>query len=133
MCDLPRWKDNNDNLVARAAFRGVSFHRQKGVFVVTDARTGSTYSTDREAAAARGRALGVSDIAQKRKLRPQLLAVIMGVVRSIFFPQRGPQLLMSDLEATFFFTRSNLHACVKLSQLLRASPSSRGTGLGSMP
>ena len=99
MCDLPRWKDTNDKLDARSAFRGVSFHRQKGVFVVTDARTGSTYSTDREAATARGRALGVSDIAQKRNLRQQLLALRMGVVRSIFFPQRGPQLPMGDLEA----------------------------------
>ena len=41
MCDLPRWKDKNDKLGARSAFRGVSFHRQKGVFVVTDARTES--------------------------------------------------------------------------------------------
>ena len=54
MCDLPRWTDKNDKLGARSAFRGVSFHRQKGVFVVIDARTGSTYSTDREAATTRG-------------------------------------------------------------------------------
>ena len=80
------------------------------MFVVTDARTGSTYSTDREAAAARGRALGVSDIAQKRKLRPQLLAAIMGVVRNIFFPQRGPQLLMSDLEAAMHHKKQS--ACM---------------------
>ena len=42
MCDLPRWKDKDDELGARSAFRGVSFHRQKGVFVVNDARARNT-------------------------------------------------------------------------------------------
>ena len=102
MCDLPRCKDKNDKLGARSAFRGVSLHRQRGVFVVNDAPTGQTYSTDREAAAARGQALGLSDIPRRRTLKPQLLAVRMGVMRHIFFPQRGPQLLMSDLEAAIF-------------------------------
>ena len=40
--------DKTDKLGARSAFRGGRFHWQKGVFVVTDARTRITYSTDKE-------------------------------------------------------------------------------------
>ena len=63
MCDLPRSGaiNKSNKLASRSAFCGVSLHKQKGVFVVNDARTGRTYSTDRAAAAARGHALGDSD------------------------------------------------------------------------
>ena len=100
LCDLPRAgaTTKGDKVGSHSAFRGVSFHKSKNVFVVNDAYTGRTFSTDREAAAARAEALGESEDAEKYKLRPQLLAVRMGVMRSIYFPQRGPQLLMSDLQ-----------------------------------
>lgn len=101
MRDLPRAGaiDKSGKLGSCSAFRGVSFHKAREVFVVNDASTGRTYSTDREAAAARLHVLGDSDMAPKRSIRPQLLAARMGIMRSICFPQRGPQLLMSDLEA----------------------------------
>ena len=112
MCDLPRSVaiNKSDKRGSRSAFRGVSFHKQKGVFVVNDAPTGLSYSTDRAAAAARGHVRGDSDNAQKRNLRPQDLAVRMGVMRSICFPRRGPQLLASDLEAAIHHKKQS--ACM---------------------
>ena len=46
----------------------------------------------------------------------------MGVVRSIFFPQRGPQLLMSDLEAAIFHKKQS--AC-----LYEAVPATEGISI----
>ena len=89
---------------------------------MNDAPTGQTYSTDREAAAARGQALGLSDIPRRHSLKPQLLAVRMGVMRRILFPQRGPQLLMSDLEAAIFHKKQS--AC-----LYEAVPATEGISI----
>ena len=113
LCDLPRTgaMTKCDKVGSRSAFRGVSFHKQKRVFVVNDAYTGRTFSTDREAAAARAEALGESEDAEKYKLRPQLLAVRMGVMRSICFQRRGPQLLVSDLEAAIHHKKQSACMC----------------------
>ena len=107
--DLPKWRSSAAQR-SRSAFRGVSFHKQKVAFVVNDASTGRTYSSDRDAAAARSEALGASDDALKRSISPKALATRMRIMRRIYFPRRGPQLLMSDLDAAIRHVK--LSACM---------------------
>jgi hypothetical protein len=82
----------------------VSYHNRNKKFIVQGMSTGSTYTTSREAAAARAKMLKLEKPPQKRVSAQELMERV-GILREVYMPATGKAWLPADLQSMFEHAR----------------------------
>ena len=90
-----------------SAFKGVSFHRQKQMFVVNDVSVGACFNTDKEAAVARATALKLSTVPTQRATAQDLIKR-MTLLQQVYMPRQGNLALPADLRSAFTHVRKSM-------------------------